>query len=121
MDGTPNATLDYLNKFSVEFTGMPLQELLNDGWLKLSIRKTSTACVRTYIPAVEAHQPFVMEYRLRRADGVYRWILDSGIPKYERDGNYTGHIGCSVDITERKEAEEALRRVMERFSIWPAV
>jgi signal transduction histidine kinase len=61
-----------------------------------------------YVPAVAARQRFFMEYRLRRADG-YRWVLDTGIPKYERDGRYTGYIGCNFDITERRETEEALQ------------
>ena len=105
----PDATLDYLNNFCVEFSGMPLQELLGDGWLKVVHPDDLDGCLRTYVPAIEARQPFVMEYRIRRADGIYRWVMDSGLPKYESDGRYTGYIGCSFDITERKEAEEEIR------------
>ena len=105
---TPEATLNYLNKFSVTFTGMPLSELMGDGWLNAVHPDDLERCLQTYVPAIEARQPFLMEYRVRRADGVYRWILDSGVPKYEPDGSYSGHIGCSVDITERKAAEDAL-------------
>ena len=57
----------------------------------------------------EARRPFVMEYRLRSADGVYRWVLDSGAPKYDPDGSFAGYIGCSMDITERKDAEDRNR------------
>ena len=105
----PDTTLDYLNKFSVEFTGMPLKDLLDEGWLNAVHPDDLDRIQRIYVPAIEARQPVLMEYRLRRADGVYRWVLDSGVPKYEKDGSYTGYVGCSFDITERKEAEEALR------------
>ncbi len=104
----PDTTLDYLNKYCVEFTGVPLQELLGDGWLKAVHPDDVNRILDIYVPAIEARRPFLMEYRLRRADGIYRWVLDSGIPKYEPDGRYTGYIGCSFDITERKESEEAL-------------
>jgi two-component system sensor histidine kinase UhpB len=46
-----------------------------------------------------------MEYRVRRADGSYRWLLATGVPKYGMDGTFEGYIGCDVDITERKDAE----------------
>jgi PAS domain S-box-containing protein len=105
----PDTTLDYLNKFSVEFTGMPLKDLLDEGWLNAVHPDDLDRIQRIYAPAIEARQPVLMEYRLRRADGVYRWVLDSGVPKYEKDGSYTGYVGCSFDITERKDAEEALR------------
>ena len=65
--------------------------------------------LRIYYSAVEARTPFIVEYRLRRADGVYRWMLDSGVPKYAPDGSYTGYIGCVIDITERHEAEDRIR------------
>jgi signal transduction histidine kinase len=66
-------------------------------------------CSGIYVPAVEAHRPFVMEYRLRRADGNYRWVLDTGVPRYGADGRYAGYLGCSIDITARRNAEDAIR------------
>jgi PAS domain S-box-containing protein len=105
----PDTTLDYLNKFSVEFTGMPLTELLDEGWLKAVHPDDLERIQSIYVPAVEAHRSFLLDYRVRRADGIYRWVLDSGTPKYEADGRYTGYVGCSFDITARKDAEEALR------------
>ena len=50
-----------------------------------------------------------MEYRLRSADGVYRWLLATGVPKYGRDGSFAGYVGCDIDITERQEAEDRIR------------
>ena len=54
---------------------------------------------------------FKMEYRLRRYDGEYRWVLDSGVPRFNRDGSFAGFIGSCVDVTDRKLAEEALLEV----------
>ncbi len=105
----PDTTLDYFNGTCMEFTGLPLEELLGTGWLSVVHPDDLDRCIRTYTPVIEARKPLLMEYRMRRADGVYRWILDYGVPKYEADGRYTGYIGCSVDITERREAEDRIR------------
>src|SRR4029077_10073899 len=56
-----------------------------------------------------------MEYRLRRNDGVYRWILDTGVPRFNPDGSLAGYIGSCLDITDRKLAEEALASVGRRL------
>ncbi len=57
-----------------------------------------------------------MEYRLRRYDGEYRWVLDHGVPRFDQDGSFVGFIGIGVDVTDRKETEQALQqanRVLE--------
>lgn len=105
----PDSTLDFLNATCVEFTGMPLEQLLNEGWLSAVHPDDVAHCTSVYVPAVEAHRPFVVEYRLRRADGDYRWVLDTGVPKYGAGGRHTGFIGCCVDITERRNAEDGIR------------
>lgn len=105
----PDTTLDFLNHTCVEFTGVPLEELMDEGWLNAVHPDDRDHCASIYTPAIEARRPFVMEYRVRRADGVYRWILDSGVPKYGPDHGFLGYIGSSIDITERREAEERIR------------
>ncbi len=102
----PDTTLDYLNGNCVEFTGLPIEKLMNEGWLDAVHPKDRDYCAGIYGPAIEARMPFFMEYRVRRADGVYRWLLASGVPKYGPDGSYAGYVGCDVDITERKNAED---------------
>jgi len=67
-------------------------------------------CIETFVTAFNARREFEMEYRLRRADGAYRWILDRGMPRYTPDGGFAGFIGSCTDITERKQAEDALAR-----------
>jgi PAS domain S-box-containing protein len=108
--GRTDATLDFLNHTCVEFSGLPLEKLLNDGWLEAVHADDLDRCLGTYVPAMEARTPFLMEYRARRADGAYRWLLATGVPRYEPDGTFAGFIGCDVDITERRNAEDVLRQ-----------
>src|SRR5206468_11852713 len=76
-------------------------------------REDIDRCVSTYENSFNARQPFTMEYRLRRSDGEYRWILDSGTPRFAPDGAFLGYIGSCIDITERKLAEEKFRLVLD--------
>jgi len=103
----PDTTLDFLNHTCVEFTGRPLQQVLNEGWLDCVHPEDVDRCRRTYEPAFEARQPFFMEYRVRHADGSYRWLLGTGVPKYDSDGSFAGYIGCDVDVTERDRPTES--------------
>ncbi len=105
----PDTTLDYLNQFCVEFSGLPIEKLRNEGWLDVVHPDDVDACKGTYVPAFEERKPFFMEYRVRRVDGAYRWLLASGVPKFAPDGSFTGFIGCDVDITERRNAEDVFR------------
>jgi PAS domain S-box-containing protein len=83
--------------------------VLADGWRETIHADDLPRCLEVLEAAFERHQPFTLEYRLRRHDGEYRWVLDSGIPLLA-DGSCSGYIGSSVDITERMLAEESLRR-----------
>jgi len=105
----PDTTLDFLNHTCVEFTGRPLEQLLNEGWLDCVHPDDLDRCLRTYGPAFEARTPFFMEYRVRHADGSYRWLVATGVPKYGPDGSFAGYIGCDVDITARRNAEDRIR------------
>ena len=89
-------------------TGRPLEQLRDNGWLDFVHPEDVDRCLGTYVPAFEARRPFVLEYRLRHSNGEYRWFLASGVPKYGPDGSFTGYVGCDVDITERKNAEERI-------------
>ena len=63
----------------------------------------------TYLTAFNARQPFETEYRLRRFDGEYRWIIDRGVPHFDPDGTFVGYVGSCRDITDRKQQEETQR------------
>jgi PAS domain S-box-containing protein len=100
----------YVNTAWIAFTGRPREAVLADGWRETIYAGDLPRCLEVLDAAFERHQPFTLEYRLRRHDGEYRWVLDSGIPLLAPDGSCTGYVGSSVDITEGRQAEESLRR-----------
>ena len=106
----PDTTLDFLNHTCAEFTRRPLAQLLNEGWLDSVHPEDLDRCLQTYGPAFEARKPFFMEYRVRHADGEYRWLLATGVPKYGADGSFAGYIGCDVDITIRNHGKAPVPR-----------
>src|SRR5829696_6674693 len=87
---------DFFNRGRLEFTGRPLERELGHGWTESVYPDDRVHCVRTYLAAFEARQPFHLEYRLRRADGAYRWILDIGVPRSGPDGAFAGYIGSGI-------------------------
>jgi diguanylate cyclase (GGDEF)-like protein/PAS domain S-box-containing protein len=100
---------NYFNRTWLEFTGRPLEMELGDGWTEGVHPDDFKGCVDTYLEAFAAQRPFSMEYRLRRYDGEYRWILDIGRPFFDPEGQFAGYIGSCFDITDKKLAEEQIR------------
>ena len=105
----------YVNQPWLDFTGRPLEAEVGNGWAEGVHKKDLKYCLETYSQAFDQRQSFAMEYRLRRNDGEYRWILDSGVPRFDTDGTFAGYIGSCLDITDRKQAEEALATVGHRL------
>lgn len=99
----------YFNKPWLDFTGRNIEQELGDGWTEGVHPDDLAQCFDTYVNAFDARRPFEMEYRLRHASGEYHWIMDYGTPRFTPQGEFAGYIGSCIDITRRKEAEEALR------------
>jgi len=105
---------DYFNQRWLEFTGRTMEQEAGNGWAEGVHPDDFQDCLRIYLDHFAQRKPFEMTYRLRRHDGVYRWIFDRGVPFDDDQGNFAGYIGSCHDITERLQAQEALKAARER-------
>jgi len=108
------AECDYFNERWLAFTGRTLAQETGNGWAEGVHPDDFDKCLEIYLGSFGRREAFEMEYRLRRHDGEYRWIFDRGVPIYAPDGAFIGYTGSCIDVTERVEAEEALRREKEK-------
>ncbi|MBC6432847.1 PAS domain S-box protein [Nostoc sp. HG1] len=108
---------NYFNKHWLDFTGRTLKQEMGNGWAEGVHPDDFQRCLDTYTNSFDARQNFKMEYRLRRNDGEYRWLLDTGVPRFAPTGEFLGYIGSCVDIHDRNLAEETLRDSEERYRI----
>jgi PAS domain S-box-containing protein len=104
----------FFNKPWLEFTGRSLEQEMGNGWVEGVHPDDLQRCLKVYAEAFHARKAFVMQYRLRRNDGEYRWISDNGVPRYDAQGNFSGYIGSCVDVTDLINKDEALREFEER-------
>ncbi|MBE9107284.1 PAS domain S-box protein, partial [Nostoc cf. edaphicum LEGE 07299] len=116
MSGT-DKLCNYFNKPWLDFTGRTLEQEMGNGWTEGVHPDDFQRCLDTYTNAFDARQNFKMEYRLRRNDGEYRWLFDTGVPWFTPTGEFLGYIGSCVDIHDRNLAEAALRDSEERYRI----
>jgi PAS domain S-box-containing protein len=112
MTGT-DGICNYFNKPWLEFTGRSMEQEVGTGWVEGVHPDDVQGCFDVFLPAFHARKPFRMEYRLRRADGEYRWVIESGIPRYTGAGDFAGYIGSNIDITDLKRAQEERERLQQ--------
>jgi PAS domain S-box-containing protein len=104
----------WFNRSWLEFTGRSFLEEQGDGWTRGVHPDDLERGVAAYLEAFSRHEPFMVEYRLRRYDGEYRWLLNTGRPLYDPRGAFIGYIGSGLDITERRDAAELLQEADRR-------
>ena len=109
-----NKEFTYFNTGWLIFTGRKLHQEVVFGWMDQIHPDDIAQYKRAYNEAFEERDPFTVEYRLKRSDGNYRWMLDSGAPYYDEEG-FSGYIGSSVDITEKREFARSLSLSEERY------
>ncbi|HUO34149.1 MAG TPA: PAS domain S-box protein [Candidatus Acidoferrum sp.] len=103
--------ISYLNRKIQEFTGASADKINGDGWFAFVHPEDSAIVHETKSRALQHHERFFSEYRLRRYDGDYRWMFEIENPRFSADGSFLGYIGSAVDVTEQKLAREALAKV----------
>jgi PAS domain S-box-containing protein len=100
--------LTFFNKTWLDFVGRTLEQEVDNGWLQSVHPDDRDRCFASYCASFDAHEPFHIEHRLRRADGEYRWVLCSGVPRFASGAVFAGYIGSDIDITDVKRAEQEL-------------
>ena len=99
----------------LDFTGRSLTEELGRGWMASVHPDDEAECHSAYLRALDDHEPFRLEYRLRHHDGEYRWVLHNGVPQFNTDGTFAGYIGSTLDVTDQKTARAALSNLSQRL------
>jgi len=97
---------DFFNRPWLEFTGRPLEQQLGSGWTASVHPEDLDGCIAAYEAAFDARQMFRMEFRLRRADGDYRWLMDTGVPRYDDRNEFAGYVGSCIDVTDYRQSME---------------
>jgi PAS domain S-box-containing protein len=110
----------FCNKTYAEFVGCATEEVFQYNWMDSIHPSDQKNCRETFYSALLQRAAYQMEYRLRRVDGEFRWIVESAAPRYVTDGAFDGFIGSCVDITTRKWAEQALRGAFDELEVQAA-
>ena len=111
----PDGQNTYLNKNWYDFTGQHAGEVINFGWLNAVHPDDRKDAKHNFQKANEAQKQFQQSYRLLNKKGEYRWVMHSGSPKFDSEGNYDGMIGIVIDINEEKQKEQVIREKEHRI------
>lgn len=113
----PDRKVTFLNRSWIEFTGRPVAEELGHGWTA-GVHPDDLPEIKATTPGAFARQePYEFEFRLRRSDGVWRWMLNKAAPRYTPEDEFCGYVGSCTDITEAREAQAQARSSEERLQL----
>jgi PAS domain S-box-containing protein len=110
----PDRLYNYFNQRWVEFTGRALEAELGNGWMAGVHPDDIKNYLDTYARAFDRRESFELQYRLRRHDGEYRWLTAVGVPR-ESNGSFAGYIGSCIDVTDHKQAEQAMQDMRRKL------
>lgn len=113
----PDKLRNWVNQLWLEFRGRTMEEELGAGWADGVHPEDYDRCLATFATAFDRRARFEMDYRLRRADGLYRWVLDRGVPNFDEQGRFAGYVGTCLDIHERREAEQRAKTSESRLAL----
>ncbi|WP_161889583.1 CHASE domain-containing protein [Pontibacter russatus] len=111
--GDPTGNCMYVNKQWLDFTGLTFEESISMGWRRALGTEHTQEYTETFRKAAKESDSFKMEMRMRRRDGVLRWVMNTAMPRYGINGEFLGHIGSIIDITDIKEAERKVKQNAE--------
>lgn len=104
-----NNAMTWFNQTMLVFRGRTLEQELGKGWCEGVHPDDSKEYFEKFASHTQRREPFTTEFRLKRYDGKYRWIFETGTPRFDEEGNFMGYIGSAFDINERVESEVKLR------------
>ncbi len=112
-----SAGRNYFNRRWLEFTGRPLDAELKSGWSEAIHKDDVKEALRLIQKAVDQKSDFTVQYRLKRHDGQYRWVVDRGAPFYDNNGEFTGYMGSCIDIHDIRHSELKLEDYTEDLEL----
>ena len=112
----PDGKLSYLNQQCVDYTGRTLKDFVNLGWTDLIYPDDLDETLKAWSHATQTSSSYHVKYRLRRADGEYRWFLVRGEPLRDAEGRVIQFYGINVDIDEGTKATQALQSAQEKLA-----
>jgi PAS domain S-box-containing protein len=112
----PDKRSTWFNRQWLEFVGHTLDQQVRSGRTASVHAEDLKSCLEIYETSFDARRPFSMEYRLRRCDGTWRWVLDNGAPNFA-GGEFAGYVGTCLDITEHREALQEVVRLRDELHV----